>query len=239
MTIRLKMMAMLVLCSVVFLAGCFNPPVERHKSRKAIAAGDYNQAEHRLGAVLDHDPADWEAHYLLGKVYLARGLAVEAQSELEQALAVRDRSEEDTPKILDAIAQSLSMQKDYQQLYAFLDQQISRYEGWEDYTRKARFLALASDIDGAALAYRQAAYFSRNEDAAIYVEIADFYKGLGDNDRALQSLKWAYFIDDELPGIARRFRSLGVVPGPTLKEEPPQPAYAGASLFTLPRLLPE
>ena len=35
---------------------------------------------------------------------------------------------------------------------AFLDAQIDRYEGWEDYARKARFLVKANDMDGASLA---------------------------------------------------------------------------------------
>lgn len=237
MKTRLMMAAVLGLGVMLFAVGCFNPPGERFRSRKAMAAGDYSQAEQRLIACLDYNPADWEAHYLLGEVYLKQDRAVEAQSELEQALAVQDRDKSDTPKILDALAESLYQQKRYEQLYLFLDEQISRYEGWEDYARKARFLAKANDIDGAALAYRQAAYFSRNEDASIYVEIADFYEGIGDYNKAIQSLKWAYFIDDERKDVPAAFRRMGVVPGPTQKEQPPQPDYAGARLFELPRLI--
>jgi len=238
MAMRSKMMAVLGLCAVLLLAGCFNPPVERMKSRQAMAAGNYAGAEQRLVACLEHNPADWEAHYLLGKLYLEQDRPVRAQSHLEQALAVvRDRDASQTPKILDAMAEALYQQERYEQLYLFLDEQIDRYEGWEDYARKARMLAKASDIDGAALAYRQAAFFSRNQSADIYVEIAEFYEGLGDYDKAIQALKWAYYIDDEREDLPGRFRQLGVVPGPTLKEQPPQPDYAGAQLFVVPDLL--
>ncbi|MBX2852621.1 MAG: hypothetical protein KTR15_12855 [Phycisphaeraceae bacterium] len=230
MTTR-KMTVLLGLFALCLTTGCYNPAVEKFHSRKAMDAGDYHTAEQKLIGVVDNDPSDWEGHYLLGLAYLGQGRPVEAQSQLELALAVKDRSATQTPKILDALARSLEQQQLYDQLYAFLDAQIERYEGWEDYARKARFLAKANDIDGAVLAYRQAAYFSRNETEAIYIELAEFYEGLGDYPKAVQALKWAYYINDENPSIPDRFRKLGVVPGPTLKEAPPQPEYAGASLF--------
>lgn len=233
MTTRLTTIAVLALCGLMFAAGCFHPPKEKFRSKKAIEANDYAQAERRLTAVLDRNPSDSEAHYLLGLTYLGQGRPLQAQSELEQALAVHNARGTYAPKVLDALAQAYHDQMRYEELYAFLDDQIQFHEGWQDYARKARFLALANDMDGAALAYRQAAYFSRNEDEAIYIEIADFYKGLGNQERELQALKWAYFINDENAELPDRFRSLGYAPGPTLKEKPPQPEYEGASLFGL------
>lgn len=234
----LRMSAVLALCAVTLCAGCYNPRVEKFHSRKAMDAGDYITAEQKLAGVVDNDPSDWEGHYLLGLAYLGQDRPVEAQSQLELALAVKDRSQTQTPKILDALARALEQQQSYDQLYAFLDAQIERYEGWEDYARKARFLAKANDIDGAALAYRQAAFFSRNETEDIYLEMSEFYKGLGDYPKAVQALKWAYYINPEHTQIPDRFRELGVVPGPTLAEEPPQPEYAGAKLFGIPVELP-
>ncbi len=239
MTIRMTMTAALALSGLLFAAGCYNPLGEKYDARKARDAGDYTTATQKLQGVIDYDPSDWEAHYLLGLTYLDLGRSVEAQSELEQAFAVKDRSARHTPKILDAIAESLHQQKNYDGLYAFLDAQIERYEGWEDYARKGRFLAKANDVDGAALAYRQAAYLSRNADEDIYIEIADFYEDRGDYDKSLQALKWAYYINDEHPELPNRFRQLGFVPGPTLKEQPPQPEYMGAQIFNLPELIGE
>jgi tetratricopeptide (TPR) repeat protein len=242
MTTR-KMTVILGLVALMLTTGCYkpavdggfyNPAVEKFHAKKEIDAENYAAAELKLGKVLYNDPQDWEGRYLMGVTYLGQGRSVEAQTQLELALAAKDRSETHTPKILDELARSLEQQELYDQLYAFLDAQIERYEGWEDYARKARFLAKANDIDGAALAYRQAAYFSRNETEDIYIELAEFYEGLGDYPKAVQALKWAYFINEENPSIPRRFRQLGVVPGPTLKEAPPQPEYAGAKLFGIP-----
>lgn len=234
MTTFSKMSVLMGLLGLMLIGGCYNPAVEKFHSRKAMDKGDYTTAEQKLNGVVENDPSDWEGHYLLGLACLGQNRPVEAQSHLELALAVRDRSETETPKILDALARALEQQEQYDQLYAFLDAQIARYEGWEDYARKARFLAKANDIDGAALAYRQAAYFSRNETEDIYIELAEFYEGLGDYDKAIQALKWAYYINDERADLPNRFRKLGVVPGPTLKEQPPQPEYAGATIFGLP-----
>lgn len=246
MKIRQTVTAVLGLAGLLLASGCYkpavdggfyNPAVAKFHAGKEIEAGNYVAAQQKLEPVLYNDPQDWEGRYLMGKAYLGQGRALEAQSELEQALAVKDRSEEWTPKILDALAESLHRQERFEELYAFLDAQINRYEGWEDYARKARFLAKANDIDGAALAYRQAAFFSRNADEDIYIEMADFFEGLGDYDKAVQSLKWAYYINDEREDIPARLRKLGVVPGPTVKEAPPQPDYAGDRLFKLPKLI--
>lgn len=243
-----KMTVLLALFALCLTTGCYrpaaadggfyNPPVEKFKAEQAIDAGNYAEAEARLDKVLRNDPQDWGGRYLMGLTYLEQNRPVEAQSQLELALSVQDRDAEDTPKILDALARALEQQERYNELYGFLDDQIERYEGWEDYARKARFLAKANDIDGAALAYRQAAFFSRNETEDIYLELATFYEGLGDYGKAVQALKWAYFINDENETIPNRFRKLGVVPGPTLKEQPPQPDYAGARLFGIPDVLP-
>ena len=236
----LKMTVLFGLFVLMLTTGCieptadnwlYNPTVEKFKAEKAMEAGNYAEAEQRLVGVIDHDPSDWHGHYLMGLLLLDTDRAIKAQSELELALAAEDRHDEETPKILDALARALEQQELYNELYAFLDAQIDRYEGWEDYARKARILAKANDIDGAALAYRQAAYFSRNKTEKIYIELAEFYEGIGDYPKAVQALKWAYYINDENPTIPDRFRRLGVVPGPTLKEAPPRPEYAGAKIF--------
>lgn len=233
MTLRVMMTAMLV-CGLLLAAGCFNPPVERHYARKSMDAGDYADAERRLLAVLERDASDWEAHFLLGKTYLELNRPIQAQSELELALAINDESREWTPKILDALAQAMIKQGDDKRLYTFLDAQIDRYEGWQDYARKARYLSQIGDIDNAVLAYKQAAFFSRNENAQIYVDIADFHRERGNFEMEFQALKYAYYIDDERPDLPNRFRQLDKVPGPTTKEAPPQPEYIGPSLFNLP-----
>lgn len=224
MTIRLTMTAVLALCGLMVVTGCYNPLKEKLYTKRSLEAGDYVSATERAEVLVDHDPSDWERHFLLGKAYLGLGRGLEAQTELEQALAVQNRSASETPKILDAIAESLHMQNKYEELYAFLDAQIKRYEGWQDYARKGRFLSKANDVDGAALAYRQAADLSRNRSADLYVEMADFYEDRGNYEKAVQVLKWAYFIDDQRTDLRAKFERLGYVYGPSLKEQPPAPS---------------
>lgn len=238
MRIRLTLTLAVAVCGLMVAAGCYNAPVEKLHAKRAMRAGDYATATQKLQGVVEYDPADWEGHFLLGQAYLGQGRAIEAQSELELALAAKDRSSTHTPKILDALAESLLKQEQYEELYAFLDFQIERYQGWEDYARKARYLLKAGDIDGAALAYKQAAFFSRDEDADIYIEIADFYRERADQENELLALRWAYYIDNERTDLRPRFESLGYIFGPTLKERPPQPMYDGND-YKLPRLIGE
>lgn len=226
-----------VLAVVLPSLGCgFNASYQKQEALKEMDRGEYHAARNRLLEVTQQSRSDWEGHYYLGLVHLELDEPVKAQTQLGQALAVQDRNPEWTPKILDAMAQSLYDQDRPDELFAFLRAQIDRYGTWEDYARQARFLAKSGDIDGAALAYRKAAYFSKNRDEDIYLEISAFYESIGDQDRAVQALKWAYWINPQHTQIPSDFRRLGLVPGPTLREEPPKPAFPGDRLFDV--LLP-
>lgn len=217
------------------LGGCgYNAHHQKQLAREEMSQGDYVAARNRLSEVTQHARSDWESHYYLGLCLLELNEPVQAQTQLGQALAVQDRNPEWTPQILDAMAQSLFDQDRPDELYAFLRAQIDRYGTWQDYARQARFLAKAGDVDGAALAYRKAAYFSKNRDENIYLEIADFYESIGDQGRAAQALRWAYWINPGHLQIPGRMRRLGIVPGPTQREQPPTPAFPGDRLFDVP-----
>lgn len=226
--LRLPLLAL----AAMLLVGCgFNPNYEKAQGFKAYERGDYLTAAGRYEPVTDQYPSDWEAHYYLGMCYLELGKPVQAQTELEQALITKEYSSVWTQTILDSLAEAYFRQDRLDAMYGFLQAQIDKYGTWQDYARQARYMAKAGDIDGAALAYRKAAFFSRNQDAAIYIEIADFYASIADYNRAKQSLRYAYFLDEGNAGIEDRFRRLGVVPGPTTREQPPQPEYEGDKIF--------
>lgn len=229
--------AVLLLLMAMLIPGCgYNTHQEKQDALREMERGEYIAARNRLATVTQHARSDWEGHYYLGLCHLELNEPVQAQTQLEQAFAVQDRHDTWTPMILDALAQSLYDQDRPDELYAFLRAQIDRYGTWQDYARQARMLAQSGDVDGAALAYRKAAYFSKNRDEEIYIEIAKFYEAIGDQGRAVQALKWAYWINDKHTEIPVHFRRLGVVPGPTLREEPPKPAFPGDRLFDV--LLP-
>jgi hypothetical protein len=89
--------------------------------------------------------------------------------------------------------------------------------------RQARYLAKIGDLDSAKLAFRKAAYFAAGGDATAYLAIADFYLSLKDEVNAATALRYANYIDPNDPGIPKRFRQLGIVPGPSQQLEPPKP----------------
>lgn len=223
-TLRLTMLSL----TVLLLVGCgFNPNYEKAQGLKAYNNGDFAAAAERYQPVTERYPADWEAHYYLGMSYLELGQPVKAQTELEQALAPKRNSPVWAPPILDALAESYLQQDRLDALYGFLQTQIDTYGTWQDYARQARYMAKAGDVDNAALSYRKAAYFSRNEAPELYVEIADFYMSITDYTNAKQYLRYAAYLDPNNAEIDQRFRVLDVVPGPTQREQPPQPEYEG------------
>jgi len=211
------------------LVGCFNPTFEKAQGKKAYEAGDYTAAAGRYFAVTEHSEHDWEAHYYLGLCYLEIGEPVKAQTSLEQALAVKENSKMWAPPILDALAEAYFQQDRFDAMYAFLQEAVDQYGTWKDYARQARYMAKAGDNDGAALTYYKACFFSGNKEADIYVEAADFYESIANYKTAVKYLKWAYYINSEYPDIDARFERLGVVPGPTLRVQPPAPIDPGDS----------
>ncbi|MEM1354513.1 MAG: tetratricopeptide repeat protein [Planctomycetota bacterium] len=228
--IRDHLLRLSILTFALLLVGCgFNPTFEKAQAKKAYDAGDYADAAERYNAVAEYALYDWEARYYLGLCYLELGEPIKAQGQLEQALAVKDDSRTWTPRILDALAEAYFQQERYDAMYAFLREAIDQRGTWKDFARQARYLAKAGDNDGAASAYYKACFFSGNNDAEIYVESADFFESIGDFKTAVQYLKWAVYIENDYPGIDDKFERLGVVPGPTLRVQPPEPIDPGDS----------
>jgi len=197
-------------------AGCEPNPVLRRKGIDAFHAGEVTQADRHFTKAVRQDPTDWKSLYYLGKVRLEQDRALDATLVLEKALSLRNDHEQ-TPQILDALAQSLYQQGETARLHTMLQRAIDEYETSRDFLRLAKFMGKTGDRDSAKVALRKATYFARPGDATPWLALADFYESLDDTDQTIDALRRALAINPRSRQVRTRLRKYGIVPGPTVQ----------------------
>ena len=214
----------LLLAATLAPIGCTNNVVYRERGYEDYRVGDYAAATDDFRKAVEKKPSDFKAQYYLGASLLKQGLAIQAQTALEQSLAARPDDPEWTPQIADLLAESYYQQERVETLYGFLDNMIATYnQQTVDYLRKAKYLGLLGDADGQKDALQKAAYFALPGDAEPYLAISDFYLAVNDVPNAIQALRYGYYVAPENEDVKNALRGLGVVPGPTIADAPPKP----------------
>lgn len=204
------------------VGGCNKPnSMLRQEGIRALdERKDVDTAEKKFEQAVQQDDTDWKSMYYLGRIRTMQGRGLDAQVLLERALIIRD-SHEETPDILDALAESIYKQRHDASLAAMLKKAADDYGTVRDYNRQGKYLGLIGDIDGAKLAYRKAMKFAAPNDPSPYLALSELLESQGDNEGAIQNLKYAYYILPESPRLEARFRKFGIVPGPTVAVKPP------------------
>lgn len=220
------------------LGGCVNNVVLRERGVENLRKKDYAAAAGNFQGAVDKKPTDFEAQYYLGATLLQLGRPLDAQMPLERALTLKPDNPEWTPRILDALAESLYQQKRYETLHTFLEEASLYWGTTEDFLRQGRYLEKTGDLDNALLAYRKAGLWSAPNDARPYIAMADLYEALGDRPNTLKALGMAYYSNPNDPGLPDRFRKHGIVPGPTvgIKPEKAEKPPRGLLPFPLPKI---
>ncbi len=223
---------------VLAASGCVNNVVLRERGINALRDKDYARAATNFQRAADMAPTDWESQYLLGATLVELDRPLDAQMPLEKALTLKPNHPEYTPKMLDALAESLYRQNRHETLHTFLDEAALYWGTTDDYLRQGKYLEKTGDLDGAMTAYRKAGLWADTRDARPYIAMADLYETLGDIPNTVTALSHAYWANPADPGLPDRFRKHGIVPGPTVAikpekaEKPPQ----GMLPFPLPKI---
>jgi len=191
----------------------------RSEGWTAIQEGRWDDAESMLTKAVAASPGDWRANYLLARVRLHQGRALDAQLLLEHALT-QNPAGEDTPKVQDAMAEALYQQGQKLALTTFLEQASARTHAMTDYLRQAKYLGQIGDTDGTRRAFRLACTFADPQDPKPYLALADYYDSIGDRQRAINALRYAYYLTPDSQGLINKLRNWGVVPGPTFGLKP-------------------
>jgi tetratricopeptide (TPR) repeat protein len=218
--------SLLVLSAMFVSAGCAEVVASskhsREEGQKLYAEGNYVDAAGAYRNAVRKDPTDYRAYYGMGQSYDATKSYNQAIQAYQTALDVQKRTapgREDQAmrvKIIDALAQTMA--KGYDRTLQDSGSP-NRPQTAENKYIQAKAFAYLGDADSAIDAYNKAVLLDRKDfaiakDFGLYLE-----KIPGMRNDASRQLKRAYQLNQKDQEVVAALRRVGVVPGPSLKEQ--------------------
>jgi tetratricopeptide (TPR) repeat protein len=185
---------------------------------------EYAEASGAFRNAVRQNPTDYESYFYLGQANDAMNQRHDAIAAYKTCLDVMNRTpvgRDDVAfrqNVLNALAQSIAKSDTYDAEINALEQKAHGRSVAEDYFVLGKIYAFRGDADSAIDAYNRAA---KLDPGSFYItkEYGLYLERLGQNTAALPLLKRAYGMNGNDAQLAAALRRLGVVPGPSLKEE--------------------
>lgn len=214
-----KLLLTLGLLVGTILTGCSTArplPYVRDQGDKALDRENYTLARAEFEEVVSRDPTDWRS-----RVKLASALEQlhEYPMMREQMAVAYDLRPEDA-EILSLYCESMRLAKDNDTLLRFLRDLSVSPGRVEDFLRLGWYASEIGDADEAERALLTGARLDRGQSVEPQMALASFYAKIGDDERALQRLRMALFLDPENESIRDAIRSYGEIPGPSYATVP-------------------
>ncbi len=191
-------------------------PHVRDQGDKALDRGQYQLAQVEFDEVVDRDPTDWRSRVKLAKALQHLGEFPAMREHMAVAYDLRPND----PEILDLFCESMLLAKDNDALIRFLRDLSVSPGRVEDFLRLGYYAAKVGDVDEAERALLTGARLDRGQSVEPQMALASFYANLGDDERALQRLRMALFVDQSNEAIKDAIRSYGEIPGPSYATVP-------------------
>jgi Flp pilus assembly protein TadD len=206
------------------LSGCGEMTVNTLQSRNAgikqYSEGEYAEASSTFRLALRGNPADYPSHYYLGASLAKMGSYEQAIEQYKTTLDLMNVDlvgQGDHPfrmQAINSLAEAIVASKDADiksitlknsppAENQFLIAKVTRGEG---------------DADAALEAYTEASLLAP-KDFDIAKDYGLYLVQLNQNDRARKELHRAYMLNSKDAEVAMALRQVGVVPGPSLKDE--------------------
>ncbi|MGF1632757.1 MAG: tetratricopeptide repeat protein [Phycisphaerae bacterium] len=185
-------------------------------------SGQYTDAAGAFRNAVRQRPHDYPSHYYLGLTYEKMGMDSQALQSYGTALDVMrltSEGREDTAfrdQVTDAYAKAVARHPQADQLIDNLVSRARRTDDPQAYLLLARTHAARGDAESALEAYDRGAAMAPN-DASLARSHGMYLRTLQQHDRARAVLGRAYSLDPTDTQTADALRSMGVVPGPSLK----------------------
>jgi tetratricopeptide (TPR) repeat protein len=209
----------LIVLLAVVAGGCAQQrPITaiRESGDREMMLGNYAKAAAEYNEIVDRYGGDWEAQYKLGLC----ALELDDVDTARQALEIAHTRRPDNEEIVDALAETMYREKDFNRLHSFLRQRAETVGTPESYLRLAQYAIAMEDADSATAAYEMAIVLDGGRAVEPYLAAASFAEQIGDLELAVRRLRQAYGIDPYHETVKSRLVAMGEIPGPTLALPP-------------------
>jgi Tfp pilus assembly protein PilF len=183
----------------------------------------YTTAQIEYEEVIARQPTDWRTRVKLATTYEH---LKEYPAMREQMAVAYDLRPEDK-EILDLYCESMLLAQDGDTLLRFLRDLSVSPGGVDDFIRLGYYAMQIGDVDEAERALLTGARLDRGQSVEPQMALASFYAKLGDDDRALERLRMALFIEQGNEEIIEAIRSYGEIPGPSYAVVPTESQIEG------------
>jgi tetratricopeptide (TPR) repeat protein len=187
---------------------------------------NYAEAAGAFRNAIRQDPRDYKSHYYLAVSCDADGRYQEAIEEYRSTLDIMNvtyEGKEDAAfrvKTLDGLAMTVGNPKADPhdiQLNQF-ERQAKASQKPEDFFLLAKIYRYRGDADMALENYQHAVLLD-NKNFPALKEYGLYLQQIGQSQRAASTLSQAYRVNDKDEQVVTALRQLGVIPGPSLKEQ--------------------
>jgi tetratricopeptide (TPR) repeat protein len=209
---------------VFSLGGCAevmtNTRVERERGIKLYNEGQYADAAGSFRETIRHNPADVQTHYYLAQSLDHLGAYEQAIQQYRTTLGIMEKSLEGQENralrltALEQLATAVSKAQDRDPTTAMLHEGKTA----EDQYLRAKIESKLGDADAALEAYLRSTLLD-GKDAVVHRDYGLYLAQLGQTERARLELKRAYALNPSDEQTTAGLRRVGVVPGPSLKDE--------------------
>lgn len=223
-----RLCAAAAVVSCLAAAGCQRSLLAvRESGDKHFARAEYAEAEKDYLEYLDRSPGRPEVHQMLGNTYVAMGKPGLGKEHLLVANSLRVEDD----GIFASTCEALYADKQYDELNRLLRARTVDRGRMQDYLLLARYAELQGDKDQAQSALLTAARVDNGLSVQPQYELARLYRSVGDQQRAIERIRMAYFCDPHNGEVIGLARELGQIPGPALGL---MPAERGGSAAAVP-----
>jgi Tfp pilus assembly protein PilF len=209
------------------LTGCGTDIISYNREFRTQAIAQYNKQDYvgaaqTFKAALRNEPGDYTSRYYLGQCYSFMGHPQQAIEEYHTTLSVMTNSLEGRTdvemrrKVLASLASAIAKESDRTGDLARIERQQPRTA--ENAVLLARIYRESGDADLALTRYSEAQQIDP-KDPLIAKEYGLYLEQLGQTKKADAELRHAYAMNTHDEEVAAALRRMGVVPGPSLKDE--------------------
>lgn len=228
LSVRFIGQSILSLCLVLGLVGCadmmtYSQDAQR-EGETLYKKGDYANAAGAFRNSVRQNPQNYQGYYYLASSYEHLGQYQQSIAEYKTARKATARSFEGRyddamrEKIVLGLASAVSKSDSSHVEIDQIQKEAQSNQSAEDWFLVAKVLDLRGDADSAIDAYNHAVALAPN-DFLINKDFGLFLVRVGQGPQAQRPLERAYSVKQDDQQVNNALRQIGVVPGPSLKDE--------------------